>query len=128
MKYKYNLLIYNDDEIHYIEADLLETNIEPIFVGDEIYGRTTTFITKELGDKETVKLDETLMRRIAKYNKEKDLEKIDQKIKQKEIKLKELEEKIEDREKRWELIKNYVANIYDIDLSNDYENEEYWED
>ena len=35
--------------------------------------------------------------------------------------LKELDDKLKDKEKRWEKVKQYIANIYDLDLEEDYD-------
>ncbi len=59
--------------------------------------------TCEISD--TIKLDDTLMKRIAKFNKEEEIKK--------------LENILEDREKIVEKIKEYIDNIYDIDINDD---------
>lgn len=123
----YKIIIYNDDELHYMEGYLISTNSEPQVESYDngyeretvCYGREYTFGASVGPDTETIKLDPTLMKRIAKYNKEKEIEKLEEKIKRKQEKLKELEDKIEDREKRWKKIQDYVANIYDIDVDDD---------
>jgi len=71
--------------------------------------------------KETVHFDDTLMKRIAKHNKEAEIEKLDKKLKAKENRIKELEEKIEDREQRWKKIQEFVSEIYDLSLEDDYD-------
>lgn len=123
----YKIIIYNEEEMHYAEGILLETSCEPEYVNydngyeqeSHLLGVNYTFGTNLKPDTETIQLDPTLMKRIAKYNKEKEIEKLEKEIKRKQKKLKELEDKIEDREKRWEKIQDYVANIYDIDLDDD---------
>ena len=133
----YKIIVYNDEEMHYMEGYMVSMNsapqVESYDNGYEkktaCYGREVTFGANVEPDKETIQLDSTLMKRIAKYNKEKEIEKLEEKIKRKQKKLKELEDKIEDREKRWKKIQDYVANIYDIDLDDDYDEDDYdeWE-
>lgn len=123
----YKIIIYNDEEMHYMEGHIVSLNsapqVESYDVGYEKryvpVKREFTFGASVEPDTETIKLDPTLMKRIAKYNKEKEIEKLEEKIKTKQEKLKELEDKIEDREKRWKKIQDYVANIYDIDVDDD---------
>jgi len=130
----YKIIIYNDEEMHYMEGYMVSMNsapqVESYDVGYEKryvpVKRELTFGASVEPDTETIKLDPTLMKRIAKYNKEKEIEKLEEKIKRKQEKLKELESKIEDREKRWKKIQDYVANIYDIDLNDDDDDDE-WE-
>ena len=127
----YKIIVYNDEEMHYAEGMLLETSFEPEYVNydngyerkSHLLGVNYTFGTNLKPDTETIQLDPTLMKRIAKYNKEKEIEKLEEKIKGKQEELKELESKIEDREKRWKKIQDYVANIYDIDVDDDDDDE-----
>ena len=46
----------------------------------------------------------------------------------KQEKIKELDDLLQDKEKRWDKVKKYIEDIYNIDLENDYDDEEYWED
>lgn len=69
------------------------------------------------------------MRRIAKFNKEIDIQKLDKKIKEKEAKIKELDDILQDREGRIDKLKKFVAELYDIDLSDeDDEDYDYYDD
>ena len=78
---------------------------------------------------ENIKLDETTMRRIAKFNKEIDIQKLDKKIKEKEAKIKELDDILQDKEGRIDKLKKFVAELYDIDLSDeDDEDYDYYDD
>ena len=61
------------------------------------------------------------MKRILKYNKEVEIEKLNNEIQNKKNKIKELDDKLKDKEKRWEKVKQYIANIYDLDLEEDYD-------
>ena len=78
---------------------------------------------------ENIKLDDTTMRRIAKFNKEIDIQKLDKKIKEKKEKIKELDDILHDREGRINKLKKFVAELYDIDLSDeDDEDYDYYDD
>ena len=68
---------------------------------------------------ENIVLDDTTMKRIAKYNKTADLKRLDKIIAEKEEKIRELDALLTDKEKRWKKIKDFVANIYDIDVNED---------
>lgn len=128
------VLIYNDNNIEYIEGFLLnrETNSN---VETERYidGKNRTIISNinysllvsYPEQKDYIELDPTTMKRIAKYNKEVEIEKLNEEIKIKEKEIKELDNKLQDKEKRWEKVKKYIANIYDIDIKED---EDYWEE
>ena len=65
------------------------------------------------------------MRRIAKYNKEKECQQLDEKIKEKKAKIKELDDILTDRVGRVEKLKEFIAKIYDIDLYDDEDDD--WE-
>lgn len=128
------VLIYNDNNISYIEGFLLNleasSNVETV---RDIDGtdRTTissinyNFLVSYPEQKDYIDLDPTTMKRIAKYNKEVEIEKLNEEIKIKEKEIKELDNKLQDKEKRWEKVKKYIANIYDIDIKED---EDYWEE
>ena len=47
------------------------------------------------------------------------LEKLNKEIKNKKEQIKELDDKLTDKEKRWDKVKQYIANIYDLDLEED---------
>lgn len=74
--------------------------------------------------KRMVELDPTTMKKIAKYNKEVELENIQREIKFKKDELKALEEEIKDRQDRISKIHELVEKIYDDDEDEDYD--EYW--
>ena len=124
-----HIIIYDEEDIHYIEADIIEfdSHCDVIEYQDPINGETIkfpsdttfTFTTTNSFDEDTIKLDETMMKRIAKYNKEKELQKIKEQIKEKEEQIKEIDNKLQDKEKRWQKVKEYIANIYDLDLESD---------
>lgn len=128
------VLIYNDNNISYIEGFLLNLEANPnVETGryiDEMNRTTISSINYNLlvsypEQKDYIELDPTTMKRIAKYNKEVEIEKLNEEIKIKEKEIKELDNKLQDKEKRWEKVKKYIANIYDIDIKED---EDYWEE
>lgn len=134
---KYNILVYNDEYIIYYDGVLASFDEENIwdsgcFVTGENYqyllGTNIRFTVSNLEQHETIKLDETLMKRIAKFNKEIEIKKLDETIKNKQEKIKELDDLLQDKEKRWNKVKDYIKNIYNISLEDDYDDEEYWED
>ena len=128
------VLIYNDNDISYIEGFLLNlkanSNVETVRDIDGMNRTTISSINYNLlvsypEQKDYIELDPTTMKRIAKYNKEVEIEKLNEEIKIKEKEIKELDNKLQDKEKRWEKVKKYIANIYDIDIKED---EDYWEE
>ena len=67
-----------------------------------------------------IELDPTTMKKIAKYNKEIELENINREIDSKKEELEYLEEKINDRVKRIKKLKELSDNVYSLDLDKDY--------
>ena len=123
-----NVIIYNDKDMIYREGFLSSfesnTNIseERWLDGSSstlIHGYTDTIICQHNGEKQSIELDPTTMQRILKYNKEVEIEKLNKEIKNKREQIKELDDKLKDKEKRWEKVKQYIANIYDLDLEED---------
>lgn len=68
---------------------------------------------------DNIMLDETTMKRIAKYNKEVEVKRLDNTIKEKKDKIKELDDILQDKEGRVKKLKEFVANIYNINLDED---------
>ena len=68
---------------------------------------------------ENIKLDDTLMRRIAKFNKEQEIKRLEHEIENKKERIKELDDILQDKEGRIEKLKEFVAIIYDIDLEDE---------
>lgn len=131
------LIIYDDKNISYITGNIYEINVESHCsecASVDTYekyveiSKTYSVTTDNPINDETIKLDETLMKRIAKFNKEIEIKKLDETIKNKQEKIKELDDLLQDKEKRWEKVKDYIKNIYNISLEDDYDDEEYWED
>lgn len=137
MKLNQHIIIYDDKEIHYIEADLeqicvetnCETYVEPDGTNSDIpFSTTYTFTTVNGFGNDTIQLDDTLMKRIAKYNKTRELQQIEKQIKEKQEQIKELDELLQDKQKRWKKVKDYITNIYELDLDEDNEDEYYYDD
>lgn len=76
---------------------------------------------------DTIKLDETLMRRIAKYNKEQVCKNLDIEIAEKRKQIKELDDILTDRVGRVEKLKAFIKDIYDIDLHEEYDDDDYYD-
>ncbi len=129
-----NILIYDKDNIVYWSSKSLQMYRSRDFIDTNLFdgtckyriplSDTITFQTRGFDKKENITLDPTTMKRIAKYNKETECEILDEQIKKKKEQIKELGDKLKDKEKRWEKVKNYIANIYEIDI-DDYEEENY---
>ena len=134
-----NILIYDDENIKYYSGVPFSIDFEHETMtyncSDSDYSRTISIgvnLNVRLNNYEesnNIKLDDTLMRRIAKFNKEQDIKKLDEVIKEKKEKIKELDDILQDKEKRVDKLKKFVANIYDIDIDNDdeYDDEEYYD-
>lgn len=133
-----HLIIYDEKEIHYITGDIYGMNVDtncmeyegPSRDEKQTVGvsRTFTFTTANNFDEDTIKLDDTLMKRIAKYNKVRELQQIERQIKEKEERIKELDNLLQDKQKRWKKVKDYITNIYELDLDEDNEDEYYYDD
>lgn len=131
-----NIIIYDTDNIEYISGtvavlDIDYNNIEIKSINDMSsrlmpISRTLTAQMPVIEETETIKLDETLMRRIAKYNKEVEIKKLDKIIEEKKKQVEELDNNLKDKEKRWKKVKEFVANIYEIELED--EEEDYYYD
>lgn len=135
-----HIIIYDDEHLEYIEGivgdfESFSGTIECMSLDEPgvircIPDRDATFqcTINNMSTSEYIKLDETMMRRIAKYNKEVEIEKLNKEIESKKEEIKELDDKLQDREQRWEKVKNYIANIYDMDLNEEDEDDWDWED
>lgn len=124
-----NILIYNDKDIKYysgvpMELDVhsdyeeyqsLESDIKTIIS----LGSTLTVNITKFKELDNIMLDETTMKRIAKYNKEVEVKRLDNTIKEKKDKIKELDDILQDKEGKVKKLKEFVANLYNIDLDKD---------
>ena len=128
------IILYNDKDLLYFTGNintykvkenyidvttLADTNINKIKLNTEIYGQVHGY------QSQTIELDETLMKRIAKYNKEAEIKKYDEIIEDKQKKIKELDNILQDKEKRVDKIKEFIADIYDINIEEDDYDEDY---
>lgn len=134
MKKIYNkIILYDDENLMYLTGNLYNAEISQDFEAcRSVTGETCviplsrTFKGTIAGDEtETIKLDETLMKRIAKYNKEAEIKKYDKIIEEKKEKIQELDDILQDKDKRVEKIKQFIANIYDLDIKDD---DDYYDD
>lgn len=79
--------------------------------------------------KNYVDLDDTLMKRIAKYNKEVEIQKLDEDIETKKKHIEELDNILNDRNKRVNMLRKYIANIWNISINEeDKEDWDEWDD
>lgn len=132
-----NILIYNDKNIQYFHGVPINIGIEQLY--DEynsiLYGRKTiptnrilTATIDNFEELDNIILDDTTMKRIAKFNKEIDIKKLDKKIEEKKKKIDELDNVLQDREGRIDKLKNFIKDIYKINLDDDEDDEDYWDD
>lgn len=119
------VLIYDDENLTYFVGDLIRW--ETSFYGYEDIGETKAEIFIQNGQLvNNIELDETTMKRIAKFNKEQEIAKLDKVIKEKEQKIKDLEDILQDRSKRVEKIKEFIADIYNIPIDDgEYDYDDY---
>lgn len=134
---KPHILIYDENNLVYYEgyAGYLEVNGDPIEYRSIEDGsiqylppRNYEFACSvdDTKRKNYVDLDDTLMKRIAKYNKEIEIQKLDEEIEAKKKHIEELDSILNDREKRVNMLRKYIANIWNIDVSE--EDEEDWDE
>lgn len=128
MSNRVKVIVYDDENIKYLTGYMGDFRYEPICVNGEITPITVrqSFDITDINKTDTIQLGETLMKRIAKYNKEKECQQLDKKIKEKKAKIKELDDILTDRVGRVEKLKEFIAKIYDIDLYDDNEYDD-WE-
>ena len=122
------IIIYDEKNMIYKTGVLVSEQHEPSYITiDGINGKKRyparcselTFQVDNYVESETIQIDETTMKRIAMYNKEKKIKELDNIIKKKTAQINALEDILEDKTKRVDKIKEYIANIYDIDVEND---------
>lgn len=133
-----NIIIYDDENIKYITGYVgsVETKCDAIecryIDGSSDYVQPLTSIfTAEITNSEcldNIKLDDTTMKRIAKFNKEQEIKRLDEKIKNKKEKIKELDNIIIDKDKRIEKLKKFVSELYDIDIDDEYDEYDEYDD
>lgn len=127
-----NVIIYNDEFINYRHAIPVSIDSVPRFIEydsdtfgsrqRDVISNTITMETGVYEELENIQLDPTLMKRIAVFNKEQECKRLDKEIEEKKEQIKELDNLLKDKEKRWQKVKEYITNIYELDIYNDYEN------
>lgn len=134
------ILIYDDENIQYIVGTVGNFGInngEPIEITApkdferQYISPMYNYFECEIRNCEqldNIMLDETTMKRIAKYNKDVEVTRLDNTIKEKQDKIKELDNILQDKEGRVKKLKEFVANIYNIDLDEDDEDYDYYDD
>ena len=133
------ILIWDDDNLVYYEGVCGSFNLIPDIIEyrtlandsvNRLQGRDTDFncSISNMQEKKNIDLDPTLMKRIAKYNKELDVAKLDELIKEKEEYIKELNDVLNDRTKRVDKLRKYIAKIWNIDVSNEDDYEDDYDD
>lgn len=133
----FKVIIYDDEvmgcyESQVINFEFKENPIEITTLEDierkYIHGIPEFCIYGAGNIRKMAELDPTTMKKIAKYNKEVELENIQREIKFKKDELKALEEEIKDRQDRISKIHELVEKIYDDDEDEDYDNSyDYWD-
>ena len=120
------IILYDDKNLVYLTGEIYNEEIYPQFI--DVTSITDTerkrayVNSKIVGENKKLKErfdNKTLMKRIAKYNKEAEIKGYDKIIEEKKKKIEELDNILQDKEKRVEKIKQFIANIYDIDIYND---------
>lgn len=130
-----NILIYNDKDIKYFHGVPIGIDAETGYFG---YDRGSGYIEaiptkyllkvsiKDFEELENITLDDTTMKRIAKFNKEVDIKKLDKEIEEKKKRIDELDSILQDKEGRVDKLKEFIKDIYNINLEDD---EDYdWDD
>lgn len=127
----YHIIIYNEEEMYYTEGELTSMETTPTVFrsanGSSIAQRPyiRTYTTCEGEPTEYIKLDDTTMKRILKYNKEVEIKKLDEIIEKKKKEIKKLEDKMEDRKQRTKKVEKYIEDIYELDLNNNDDDDDY---
>ena len=120
-----NILIYDDKNIRYFNGKITSVEMLPDvcnFMGETLTnGYYINIYTNDLEELDNIILDETTMKRIEKYNKQIECKRLDKEIKSKQQTIKELDNLLQDKEKRWQKVKEYIKNIYEIDADDDYD-------
>ena len=130
------MLIYDKDNIVYYSGNPTRIDVEndivklddpniPFCKRTAIVGAIMTLQVPNIETLDNIVLDDTTMKRIAKFNKNQEIKRLDKTIKEKQEKIKELEDILCDREKRVDKLKEYIEKIYDINLDEDDEYEDY---
>ena len=123
-----NVLIYNDKDIKYYHSVPTMIGFEPETISYEsildgphsmVVAHNISIQTPSIEEYNNVELDDTLMKRIAKFNKEQECLRLDEEIKKKKQQIKEIEEVLNDRTKRLSKLKDFICDIYSIDIEEE---------
>ena len=123
-----NILIYNNEDIKYfhgvpmniaMEQSYIEYN--SIFDGKRMIPNNCLLeaTINNFEELENITLDDTTMKRIAKFNKDVDIKKLDKEIEEKKKQIDELDSILQDRDGRIDKLKNFIKDIYNINLDDD---------
>ena len=133
---KPRILIYDDKNINYkvgylgniqeVMPDCIAITsldeIQPQYISSGCH--TFTCDISDYQELDTIELDPTTMKRIAKYNKEIECLKLDADIKEKKEQIKELEDILNDRENRVKKLKDYIKDIWQLGINDNDEDED----
>lgn len=137
---KPRILIYDSKDINYkvgylgniqeVMPECVEITslcgIQPQYISSGCH--TFTCDISDYQELDTIELDPTTMKRIAKYNKEIECLKLDADIKEKKEQIKELEDILNDRENRVKKLKDYIKDIWQLDINdNDEDEDDYYD-
>lgn len=130
------ILIYDDENMNYkvgsigsIQIDMPEL-IDFTSLGDtnhQYISSSCQVFTCNISNYQelnAIELDATTMKRIAKYNKEIECLKLDEEIKAKQEQIKELDDILNDRDNRVKKLKDYIKNIWQLDINDEDEDED----
>ncbi len=132
------ILVYDDEKLEYFVGSLasIETisgqPIEFCTIGsnfEEVLQPMYNVLKCDIlnGKKlQNIELDDTTMKRILRFNKEIEIKKLDEKIKEKRKEINDLDNILQDKDNKVEKIKKFIANIYDIDIDEDDYNYNNW--
>ena len=132
------VIMYDDKNLEYFVGNYgrfdMETDIVESYGISDLHRQfipgcnlSCSFSMNNTEKHDTIQLDETLMKRIAKYNKEQVCKNLDIEIAEKRKKIKELDDILTDRTGRVEKLKAFIRNIYNIDLYEDYDEDDYYD-
>lgn len=131
-----NILIYNDKDIQYFHGVPMRIRMEQLGMEyNSISGGCQIIPTNYLleasidnfKELENITLDDTTMKRIARFNKDVDIKKLDKEIEEKKKQIDELDSILQDREGRIDKLKKFIKDIYNINLDDDDDDDYDWD-
>ena len=133
-----HILIYDKDNIQYVKGNYARFDWAMDTLDDTrlLDGSRTmipslcstlTVNTTNTEQLDNIELDETTMKRIAKFNKGQEIKRLDAEIKEKKEQIANIEEVLNDRTKRLKKLKDFITDIYNIDTDeeDDYDDYDY---